>query len=46
MQTLGRDEREALVERKAHLVPEYAQSPGPGAVTFGDPVVEDMTHKL
>ena len=46
MQALGRDEREALVERKAHLVPEYTQSPGPGAVTFGDPVVENMTHKL
>jgi hypothetical protein len=46
MQLLGRNEGEALTERKPHLMAENRQCSGPSAVAFLDPTAEDEFHQV
>src|SRR5262245_502590 len=46
MQLLGGDERKALGEIKAHLMPEHRQRAGAGAVTLLRTVGEDPLHQV
>jgi hypothetical protein len=46
MQLLGRDQGEAFIKRKPHLVTEHRQRPGSGAVVFLDPTAEDEFHQV
>src|SRR6185437_8019487 len=46
VQLLRRDERETLREVEAHLVAEYRQRPGAGAVALAMTVVADMAHEV
>ena len=46
VQLLGGEQREALVERKAHLMAEHRQRAGAGAVALLHAVVEDVLHQI
>ena len=46
VQLLGREQRKTLAEIEAHLVPEYRQGAGAGAVALFDSFVEDALQKL
>src|SRR5690348_9147959 len=46
MQLLGRDQGEAFIERKPHLMTEHRQRSGSGAVVFLDPTAKDEFHQV
>jgi hypothetical protein len=45
VQSLGRDQREALAEIETHLVPENRQRAGAGAVFLERAVIADVPHQ-
>ena len=46
VQLLGGEHREAVVERKAHLMAEHRQRAGAGAVALFHAALEDMFHQI
>src|SRR6185312_7543382 len=46
VQLLGGEQREAVVERKAHLVAEYRERAGAGAVTLLHAALENLFHQF